>query len=313
MDNTKLYRLVTQSKAQPGVERSELQWLKERYQAFMRRYAITRKESADRFLYEKMYKTVPVDTKDLLKIRYWRTGRHFPVRHEVCAAFGKALELSDSELRYLLQGYYDGCDRIYTGDTAKDSVYRHRTKLLQELTHTYLTHTPDARLRQLGIRPDDILHNIRHLYYTDALGYVSARPDMPQPCCARHITSINYDSEFVRNLKLLGAISRKTMIRHLIILGGDRVSPEWLSSHLCELGYLPLQEHHTLRTGECMDALLLQILREYQKFQSGRERSRTEKKEWLRQNLSLLDHIFVQTGQQNMRFMYFKTLREWAE
>ncbi|MDE5696139.1 MAG: hypothetical protein K2I96_01815 [Lachnospiraceae bacterium] len=314
MDRTELlYHFVEKSTVHPGEERPELQWLKERYQAFMHRHNIAKKESADRYLYENMYKTIPADTKDLLKIRYWRTGRHFPVRFEVCTAFGRALGLSERELQYLLQGYYDSCDRFYTGKSVKDSVYQQRTTLMQKLVDTYLTHIPHTRLEQLHIRPDALRHNIRHLYYTDALEYVSVQHTTQRAHRAKHIASVNYDSEFCRNLKLLGVIPRKTMIRHLIILGGDQVSPEWLSSCLHELGYLPLQDSHTLKTGEHLDRLLLQILEEYQTFQMENNRTCEEKKQWLRQNLSLLDHILVQTGQKNLRFMYFKTLREWTE
>lgn len=311
MNNNELYQLAEQSRAQS--ERPELQWLKEHYQTFMHRHDITKKEAADRYLYEKMYLNSPANTKDLLKLRYWRTGRHFPIRHEVCTAFGKALELSDSELRCLLLEYYDSCDRIYTAKTIKDSVYQCRTKQMQELVSTYLTHIPALRLNQLHINPDDIQHNIRHLYYTDALEYISSRRTPKNSGCAKHITSINYDSEFCRNLKLLGVIPRKTMIRHLIILGQEQISPEWISSYLFKFGYLPLQEQHTLRTGERMDWLILQILREYKTFQAEQVRTSTEKNQWLRQNLSQLDYILAENGQENLRFMYFKTLREWTE
>lgn len=314
MDRTELlYSYVEKSRVQPGEERPELQWLKERYQEFMRRHNITKKEAADRYLYEKMYQASPTDAKDLLKIRYWRTGRHFPVKPGVCTAFGKALGLSEDALQYLIQGYYDSCDKLYTAKDVKDSVYLHRTELMLELADAYLAHIPHDRLEQLHIRPDALQHNIRHLYYTDALEYVSIRHTAQKPYYARHIASVNYDSEFCRNLKLLGVIPRKTMIRHLIIMGGEQISTEWLSSRLQELGYLPLQDSHTLKTGEHLDRLILQILKEYRTFQAENDRTSEEKKRWLRQNLSHLDRILVQTGHKNLRFMYFKTLREWTE
>ena len=115
-------------------ERPEVQWLKEKYQEFMRREGIGGKEEADKCIYRRMYGKEPVKQQDILKIRYWRTGRHLPVNHGQCISFGRALGLDGADLRYLLQGYYDGCDEIYQEESPDmQSVYWKRRNAMQRL------------------------------------------------------------------------------------------------------------------------------------------------------------------------------------
>ena len=82
---------------------------------------------------------MPAKKQDILKIRYWRTGRHLPVNHRQCVAFGRALGLDGEEMRYLLQGYYDGCDEVHEEEsTDMQSVYWKRRKAMQRLVDGYL-------------------------------------------------------------------------------------------------------------------------------------------------------------------------------
>lgn len=74
-------RLAMECMALQHGERPEVQWLKEKYQEFMRREGIGGKEEADKCIYRRMYGKEPVKQQDILKIRYWRTGRHLPVNH----------------------------------------------------------------------------------------------------------------------------------------------------------------------------------------------------------------------------------------
>ena len=264
--NEGILDLAARCMEQKHMERPEVVWLKERYGEFMRREGFSGKEAADRCLYERIYGIRP-KRQDTLKIRYWRTGWHLPASYGLCAAFGRALRLDREEMRYLLQGYYDSCDRIYEEEPSDSrSAYWLRRKAMKDLTDRYLQSIPQNRLRQMRITERSLEHSMRHLYYTDALGYVYGGSGMAEKMkyMKRHITSVNYDSEFGRNMKLLGVIPRKTMIRHLLILGMPWVSLDWLNGQLRTFGYLELKEHHTLRDGERLDWLLIRILRRYE-------------------------------------------------
>ncbi len=300
--------LPSLEKADPR-ERFEVKWLKNKYAQFMDANGLRSKLEADRLLFERMYGKPPVRGQDTLKIRYWRTGQHLPINFNECRSFGAALELCEEDLIFLLQGYYDSCDRIYINEPADpEDVYWTRRNALSALTDAYLRHIPRGRLEELNIAPDALWHNLRHLYYTDALRYVSERHAAAKVNLNRHINSMTYDSELDRNLKLLGVIPRKTMIRHLIILGAPDISAERLSAQLVQLGYLPLHKWHTMRHGEQLDRLLLLLLRHYEEACAGRPRR--ERLQWLQKSCQLLDTHFAQQGNARLRFMFFKSLGE---
>ncbi len=308
--NEGILDLAARCMEQKHMERPEVVWLKERYGEFMRREGFSGKEAADRCLYERIYGIRP-KRQDTLKIRYWRTGWHLPASYGLCAAFGRALRLDREEMRYLLQGYYDSCDRIYEEEPSDSrSAYWLRRKAMKDLTDRYLQSIPQNRLRQMRITERSLEHSMRHLYYTDALGYVYGGSGMAEKMkyMKRHITSVNYDSEFGRNMKLLGVIPRKTMIRHLLILGMPWVGLDWLNEQLRTFGYLELKEHHTLRDGERLDWLLIRILRRYEEYRQ--DRPAAECFRWMRECCCALDTFFEKEGRRQLRFMYFKALGE---
>ena len=72
-----------------------------------------------------------------------------------------------------------------------------------------------------------------------------------------HITSINYESEFSRQMKLLGEIPRKTMILHLLIFSMPFINRELMNKRLESFGYLHLDREHTQVDGSRLDQLLL--------------------------------------------------------
>lgn len=291
-------------------ERPEVQWLKEKYREFMRREGIAGKEEADKCIYKRMHGEMPMKPQDILKIRYWRTGRHLPVNHEQCVAFGRALGLEGEDMRYLLQGYYDGCDEVHQEESADmQSIYWKRRKAMQRLVEGYLRGISQSRLERMNITRSALWHSMRHLYYTDALCYICRGASERDEYLKSHITSMNYDSELGRNMKLLGAIPRKTMIRHLIILGAPGLSLEWMNRQLKAFGYLELQERHTLRSGERLDWLLIRLLDRYEAFRQGHHTAQ-ECSLWLQKRCSLLDACFAAEGRNRLRFMYFKSLKE---
>lgn len=210
----------------------------------------------------------------------------------------------------MLQGYYDSCDRFYETPQPYDSVYQKRRKFMEHLVQEYLYHISEEKLNTLKISREAIRHNVRHLYFTDALNYI--HPDLitSDSSVTKHIASINYDSEFNRNLKLLGVIPRKTMIRHLFLFGMPDISLDKMNQQLKALGYLPLQETHTLKTGEPLDWLLIQLLTEYDRRK--KEMSVYNRSQWMLRTLSFLCSYFDRKGERHLQFLYFKSLKEWC-
>lgn len=286
-------------------ERPELKWLEEKYKIYMRCNGLSNRQETDFQLYKIIFGKDAVSTSDILKIRYWRTGRHFPGSHQICNSFGQALNLNTQDCTYLLQAYFDSCDMFFEKDT-EAPVYQQRIAQMRLLCDSYLCRVPNDRLVKMNIPPEQVEHYLRHLYYTDALFYVHTNNSTEDPYKSKHITSNTYNSELNRTLKLIGNIPRKTIIRHLILLGMPDINLEWINQNLSGLGYLPLVPNHTLKTGERFDWMLIQLLKLYEKC--CKEYSDEERILWMQDNCRLLDQIFKQAGKNYLRFMYFKAL-----
>ena len=222
-----MLELAEECLASGRTERPEKRWMEQVYDRFRAENGQLGKAEADQLIFREMYAAEPEKGSDTLKIRYWRTGRHLPVSREQCLLFGKALQLSEEERRFLIQGYCDRCDRVFESVT-QDAAYQERRALLQELAGEYLDKVHPALKRQLYHSGEDLAHSLRHLYYTDAKGYIRCREGEYSAQVGRHISSLNYMSEFGRQMKLLGEIPRKTMIRHLMIFASPFVNEEWL-------------------------------------------------------------------------------------
>lgn len=285
--------------------RPEVLQVKQWYERFRKTYQLASKESADAFLYGKMYGKKPEKPSDLLKIRYWRTGRHIPVNREQCRAFGQALELTPEEELWLMQYYYDRSDRVFETEDTTGQEYRIRREIMDAMTEEYLKKIHPSRFIQLHIFPEKIRENMRHLYFTDAGQYVFE--EKTKRNFEDHIISAGYGTELGRNLKLLGEIPRKTMLRHLILLGMPYLSRELLDKRFKGLGYAPLQEEHTLTDGGRLDGLLIRLLELYDQNCTGKEPE--ECMLWFQKSCRELDRYFTEHGKKNLRFMYFKALQ----
>ena len=115
-------------------ELPEKQWIGRMYERFRAANGMPGKAETDGLIFRKMYGNAPEKASDTLKIRYWRTGRHLPGSREQCMAFGRALELSADETQYLIQGYYDRCDRVFETEEP-DAVYLERIRLPGQTLH----------------------------------------------------------------------------------------------------------------------------------------------------------------------------------
>ena len=231
-----------------------------------------------------------------------------PSNREQCLAFGKALDMNPEELDYLLRRYYDRNDMVFDEVSEERPEYRERRKLMDALLSEYFQKVHPKRLQRMKIPYDAMESNVRHLYYTDALKYVDVTWQKDLQPVERHITSINYGSELNRNFRLLGEIPRKTMLRHLLILGIPFLNRKILDERLVRLGYLPLQENHTLVSGEPLDLLLIRLLELYEECCWGMEPDQCSR--WFQAACRTLDKYFWEKGNYNLRFMYFKALKE---
>jgi hypothetical protein len=287
--------------------RPELIWLQEKCERIKSRNNLRTMAELDELIYTRMYGTVPKVPSDTLKIRYWRTGHHVPANRQQCLEFARALELDEEETRKLLLNYYDRNDQIFTEEDQENSLeYSRRRELMDQLVEEYLFKvTPQARMLW-KVPGSQIRQNIRHLYYMDALQYTGR--EMDEQSCQRHIESVNFGSEMTRILTLMREIPRRTMIRHLLILGMPYVSREVLDEWLIRFGYRPLCGEHTTTGGAHLDWLLLQLLDLYEEECAGRSPSYCTL--WFKQASSILDRYFTSKKEKELRLMYFKALGE---
>ncbi len=288
-------------------ERPETVWLNEMYTRFQRKEGIFRKSEADELIYSKMYAALPQNASDTLKIRYWRTGRHTPSNRALCTAFGRAMELSEEEMLTLLQSYYDRSDVVFGANLSPDdalySLYEQRCLKMRTLMEEYLWKIHPLRRMQLNVRRQDMERNLRHFYFMDARSYLCGED---RGASEKHIASINYESEFKQQFRLLGEIPRKSMIRHIFLLGQPYLNRQIVSQSLLDFGYLPLQEEHTTVKGERLDRLVIQFLALYEK--SCAQMSPEDCSKWLLEAYRCLDRELKRSGRQELRFLYFKAL-----
>lgn len=287
-------------------ERPELTWIKKKHKQIQQIHHLKNKTQTDQLLYEHMYGQPPLKASDTLKLRYWRTGRCTPSNREQCLLFGAALELTEPDMHYLIQQYYDRSLTVYSAENAADdSTYHKKCDQIKSLTSSYLSRISSQCLANLHIPEEQRAHYLRHLYFTEAFDYVHM-PEISRKLLAKHITSARYDSELTRQLKLLGEIPRKTMIRHLLILGLPEITLEKMNQHLQSLGYLPLTEGHSMTGGERLDWLLIHLFKLYEK--ECADLSANDRLRWFQQAARILDAHFTSAGVPRLRFMYFKAL-----
>ena len=293
-------------KASQG-ERPEVRRLKNIYEELRKAKGLSR-AGMDALIYQRIYGKEPERTSSTLKIRYWRTGHHVPVNRDTALAFARALELPSRDTSWFLTAWLDKSLEFYPeAPPRQDLLYWQRRRRLEDLASGYLermSERPPSHLNGIRLLEGGPLSNLRHLYYVDALQYICQEPS--SSFWEKHIYSIRYDMELKRSLKLLGEIPRKTMIRHLIILGLPDLSTAWMNEQLAFFGYLPLTPDHTLTGGEYLDRLLLGIFGTYEnlKQKNGAENARL----WFLNCYRRLDSYFIKNQKNGFRFMYFKSL-----
>lgn len=284
-------------------ESQERIWIRERFEDVARSQSVGSRGALDRLVFERLYGRQPEKSTEQLTVRYWRTGRHKPQSRELCLALGRALALEETEMAFLLQGYYDSADRVFAPADREDPVYRQRREYLARLEEQYLAMAHPLVLEQLRIPWEKAGDYLRHYYVQDARQYVEAKNKVDGAC---HLNSANYVNEFQHLRFLTGEIPRKTMLRHLFLLLAPFVSREALDQGLTMLGYLPLDARHESRFGERIDFLVLKLLERYQQECVGK--APADCQSWLRRTCRIMDGFLQNRGHPELRFLYFKTL-----
>lgn len=310
----RIVRLGQESILLGDKERPEMIWLKGQFTKIRENYQLKTKEATDCFIYEKMYGRKSEKSSSYMKIRYWRTGRYMPENRERCLLLGRALELSEEETEYLIKNYFDRCMVVYDEkgevqgeyECVTEVSYGQKRALMNELIQKYLEHTPMERMEFLKVNFKDPKSSLRHLYFVDAFQYICVPENINSNVLNRHITSIRYDSEWKRQIRLLGEIPRKTMLRHLILLNLPDLTLSEMNRQLKFLGYLPLCEEHTMAGGERLDWLLIRLIQLYEEI--SKKEDPEECVVWFQEACRTLDQIFQEENKPRMRFMHFKSL-----
>lgn len=288
---------------EPGQESQEAIWIRARFEDVARARNLSGRGTLDRVVFERLNGRQPEKSTEQLAIRYWRTGRHKPHSREQCLALGRALELGPADTAFLLQGYYDSADRVFSAGDREDPVYRRRRRYLEGLEKQYLAAVHPLVLDRLNIPWEKSGEYLRHCYVQDARQYVDTKNKLDG---TSHLNSANYVNEFQRLRFLLGEIPRKTILRHLFLLSAPFVSRAILDQGLEVLGYLPLEARHESRFGERIDLLVLLLLERYQQECAGMTPAGCQA--WLRRTCRLMDTFLLHRGHPELRFLHFKTL-----
>ena len=279
-------------------KRSEELWLRERYQDFLRRNGMRNRADGDKLLARRIRKDngagENVSSTEVLKIRYWRTGRHYPKNRAACEAFAKALELDEQERHYLITEWFNRSDQSFGPEDAASEEYLKRRQILSKLQQEFLSKQQPEELLAMcapGTAPSE---NLRYIYCRNASRYLGrqAHQNMNEPIS--HLDTRGYEYQFSREMKLLGEISRNTMIRHLLVLGMPFVSRKRMNGWLADLGYMSLRETHRLPGGEAADLMILGLLEIYERECTGWEPLPCT--EWFCQAAGLLDDALGEAG-----------------
>lgn len=303
----KLKRILDETILKSLNVRPEVKWLQKKYDFFMRKNGLNSRMEADALLYEKMYAALPERSSQLTKLRLWRTGHHIPSDRNQILMLGKALELSESDQLYLMQVYADRSDMVFNTASTDNPDYQKRLKVMDIMIQEYLMKLHPDELIQFKIFSEDAFPSLRHIYFSHACGYTfqSARSDIHN---ISRLASISYGSELKKNVRLLGDIPRKTMIRHILIMCTPFINERVINEYLTAFGYCRLNSEHTLVGGECFDDMLLRILDLYQ--DSCQNKSPQECRKWLQIVFRYIDQYLRAQGNNRLRPFYFKTLEK---
>lgn len=285
-------------RSQSPEKRPETVWLEARYRLFLSANGLRNFRDGDALVSRRMSEGSGISASNnpsaILKVRYWRTGRHYPKNRAVCEAFGRALGLDEREHLILLTDWFDHADRSFGPAEASDPEYLRRFRILEKLKREFTDKQRPEELLAMCTPGTEPSANLRYIYCRQAVRYLGSRARTSAGIPISHLDTRGYDPQFSREMKLLGEVSRSTMIRHLLILGMPFVNRSRIDKLLTELGYTPLKEDHRRPGGEATDLLVLGLLKLYEQSCAGREPE--ECTEWFRQAAGRLSDTLDAAG-----------------
>lgn len=290
--------------------RPEVLWIQQKADCLAASEGIKSKADMDQLIYEKMYAAAPGKT-GTTKIRYWRTGHHLPASREEALMFAKVLQMNREDTLYFLQACMEKSDIVFEkapepGEEAY-SKYCERTELMENMISEYIASIPPARMLQLNIPYDSLLVYARHLYCMDALSATIFRESPHwKEMAEHHVTSSNYEAEFLRMRRLLGEIPRRAVLRQILIMGNPYLNRRLVDERLKTFGYLPLTEGHTSPKGALMDDLLIEFLNFYETSCTGL--SPLACRGWMLEQIGVLDRYLLERKKEEYRVLYFRSL-----
>lgn len=288
------------------VMRVETRWVQERYEAFRKEMNLSKSE-CDQLLYEKTFARNADGPSCAQRIRFWRTGRYYPKNRVTCKSFAKALGLSASEETHCIQHWYDRSDRTFRRADLHDTLYLRRVAVMNELGEEFLQKLTPAELRTLcapGTRPQQ---NILHVYCSKVSELVSAQIGPKDGLSETSRTDdATYADRFSEEMRLLGEISRTTMLRHLLVMSAPFISVELLNTRLSLLGYRPLSQNNSDRNGNALDLVVLRVLERYERDCCGQAPAACDL--WLKEAWRWMDGYFVAHDAPGLCVFRFKHL-----
>lgn len=213
----------------------------------------------DSFIFQRMYERNP-ENSEVLKIRYWRCGTHLPKSREEMILLGKALEVSDEELDFMLKEIL-----LETGLHVPEGA----SEFFKILSERYLALVPDERLGVLHIQREHVADNLRHILFADVMDCLSYPEKEREWYYGNHVYSRNFASECARFFKNAEVPGRSAAQRLLMVMLMPEISQKIMDDCLRGLGYAPLSEEIQRRSGAYADRLFLWILAQFDKYRSG--------------------------------------------
>lgn len=192
-----------------------------------------------------------------------------------------------------------------------DEEYARRVGLMNELLEEYIAGVLPARMIQMNVPFERLGSFARHLFCVDALqaSALSAALD-GTAVIENHLSSGNYESEFLRICRLQGEIPRRTMLRHIFLMGLPYLNRRLADERLKAFGYLPLTDGHTSPDGALSDDLVIGLLNLYEAECDGKEPMECRK--WMTEQLRALDTYLRDAGRDHYRFLHFRSLETMA-
>lgn len=299
----RIEQIVRDAKAASGiVPREEQVWLNEKYECFYQAHNCQSKEECDRLLYELTFHEKADKSAAGQKIRFWRSGRYYPRSRKVCEAFAKALSLGGEEQLYLIRNWYERSDRAFSRNDLNDPEYLRRMAVMDEMREEFIMKIPPEESRRTGNGLSE--NSLRHLYCISARSYLFTPDDSFQ--IAVPSDSAAYANRFAMDMKLLGEISRSTMIRHILVLCAPYLNNAYVSSKLTFLGYAPLNRDHRSRKGLAKDMLLYDLLDLYQEI--SKDSAPQECEQILKEIMTEADERLEKQNMSEFSFMRSKFL-----